>query len=87
MPEANKIINILQSQRSFGRGICEIQVNFRCSEITHCYNAWLDSYNSSDERFESTVVMISVVFFYLFVYLFIRLFSISLSITVLLFLF
>jgi hypothetical protein len=33
MPEANKIIDILQSDRSFGRVIREIQVNFRCSEI------------------------------------------------------
>jgi hypothetical protein len=67
MPEANKIIDILQSERSFGRVISEIQVNFRCSEIAHWYNTWLGSYNSSDGRFESTAVMINVVFFYLFV--------------------
>jgi hypothetical protein len=70
MPEANKIIDILQSERSFGRVICEIQVDFRCSEIAHWYNTWLRSYNSSDGRFESTAVMISVVV------LFICLFSI-----------
>jgi hypothetical protein len=52
---------------SFGRVVCEIQVNFRCSEIAHWYNTWLGSYNSSDGRFESTAVMINVVFFYLFV--------------------
>jgi hypothetical protein len=33
MPEANKIIDILQSERSFGRDIREKQVTFRCSEI------------------------------------------------------
>jgi hypothetical protein len=76
MPEANKIIDILQSERCFGRIIREIQVNFRRSEIAHWYNTWLGSYNSSDGRFESTALMIIVVFFYLFVYLFIRLFSI-----------
>jgi hypothetical protein len=83
MPEANKIIDILQSERSFGRVIHEIQVTFRCSEIAHWYDTWLGSYNSSDGKFQSTPVMISVVF----VYLFIRLFSIYLSLTVLLFLF
>jgi hypothetical protein len=71
MPEANKIIDILQSERSFGRVIREIQVNFRRSEITHWSNTWLGSYNSSDGRFESTTVMISVMFFLLFVYSFI----------------
>jgi hypothetical protein len=86
MPEVNKIIDILQSERSFDRVIHEIQVNFQQSEIAHWYNTWLGSYNSSEGRFESTTVMISVVFF-LFIYLFIRLFSIWLSITVLLFLF
>jgi hypothetical protein len=30
-----KIIDILQSERSFGRVIREIQVNFRCSGVTH----------------------------------------------------
>jgi hypothetical protein len=76
MTEANKIIDILQSERSFGRVIRGIQVNFRCREIAHWYNTWLGSYNSSDGKFESTAVMINVVvFFYLFVYLFIRLFS------------
>jgi hypothetical protein len=35
MPEANKIIYILQSERSFGRVIREIQVNLRCSETAH----------------------------------------------------
>jgi hypothetical protein len=70
VPEANKIIDILQSERSFGRIICEIQVNFRCSEIAHWYSTWLGSYNSSDRRFESTPVMINDVFFiYLFSYL------------------
>jgi hypothetical protein len=69
MPEENKIIDILQSEHSFGRVIREIQVNFRHSEIAHWYNTWLGSYKSSDGRFESTVVMISVVV------LFIRLFS------------
>jgi hypothetical protein len=68
MPEANKIIDILQSERSFGRGIREIQDNFRCSEIAHWYNTWLRNYNSSDGSFESTVLTINV--FYLFVYLF-----------------
>jgi hypothetical protein len=81
MPEANKIIDILQSERSFGRVIRDIQVNSQRSEILVWYNTWLGSYNSSDGRFESTVVMISVVV------LFIRLFSIYLIITVLLFLF
>jgi hypothetical protein len=77
MPEANKIIDILQSERSSGRVIREIQVNFRCNKTAHWYNTWLGSYNSSDGRFESTAVMINVVlFFYFFVYLFIRLFSI-----------
>jgi hypothetical protein len=41
--EANKIIDILQIERSFGRFIersfgrvlREIQVNFRCSEVAH----------------------------------------------------
>jgi hypothetical protein len=75
MPEANKIIDILQSERSFGRVIREIQVNFQCSEIAHWYNTWLGSCSPCDGRFESTAV-ISVVFFYLFVYLFIRLFRI-----------
>jgi hypothetical protein len=51
MPEANKIIDILQSERSFGRVMREIQVNFRHSEIAHWYNTWLDSYNLSDGRF------------------------------------
>jgi hypothetical protein len=71
MPEANKIIDILQSECSFGRVIREKQVNFRCSEIAHWYNTWLGSYSSSDGRFESTVVIISVVvlFIYLLVYL------------------
>jgi hypothetical protein len=68
MQEVNKIIDILQSERYFGRVIREIQVNFRRSEIAHSYNTWLGSYNSSDGRFESTPVTISVVFFiYLFV--------------------
>jgi hypothetical protein len=35
MPEANKIIDILQSELSFGKVLCEIQVNFQCSEIAH----------------------------------------------------
>jgi hypothetical protein len=70
VPEANKIIDFLQSERYFGRVIREIQVNFRGSEIAHWYNIWLGRYNSSDGRFGSTAVMISVVF------LFIRLFSI-----------
>jgi hypothetical protein len=35
MPEANKIIDILQSERSFGRVIREVQVNFRGSEVAH----------------------------------------------------
>jgi hypothetical protein len=35
MPEANKIIDILQSERPFGRVVREIQINFRCSEIAH----------------------------------------------------
>jgi hypothetical protein len=35
MPEANKINDILQSERSFGRVIREIQVNFLCSETAH----------------------------------------------------
>jgi hypothetical protein len=35
MPEANKIIDILQSERSFVRVIGEIQVNFRCGKIAH----------------------------------------------------
>jgi hypothetical protein len=35
MPEVNKIIDILQSEHSFGRVIREIQVNFRCSEIAN----------------------------------------------------
>jgi hypothetical protein len=63
----NKIIDILQSERSFG----EIQVNFQCSEIAHWYNTWLGSYNSCDGRFDSTAVMINVAFIYLFVHLFI----------------
>jgi hypothetical protein len=63
MPEANKIINILQSERSFGRVICKIQDNFRRREIAHWNNIWLGSYNKSDGRFESTPVMISVVLF------------------------
>jgi hypothetical protein len=72
VPEANKIIDILQSERSFGRVVHEIQVNFRRSEIAHWYNTWLGSYNSNDGRFESTAVVISVVLFfiYLFIYLF-----------------
>jgi hypothetical protein len=73
MPEAKKIIDILQSERSFGRVIREIQANFQSSEIAHWYNTWLGSYNSSVGRFESTAAMISVVFF---ISLFIRLFSI-----------
>jgi hypothetical protein len=44
MPEANKIINILQSERSFGRVIREIQVTLRGSEIARWYNTWLGSY-------------------------------------------
>jgi hypothetical protein len=76
MPEANKIIDILQSERYFGRVIREIQVHFWCSKIAHWYSTWLGSFNSFDGRFESTAVIISDVFFYLFVYLFIRLFSI-----------
>jgi predicted RNA-binding protein len=44
MPEVNKIIDILQSERSFGGVIREIQVNFRCIEIAHWYNTWLGSY-------------------------------------------
>jgi hypothetical protein len=68
MPKVNKIIDILQSERSFGRVIGEIQVNFQCSEVAHLYNTWLDGYNLCDGRFESTTVMISVVFFiYLFI--------------------
>jgi hypothetical protein len=68
MPEVNKIIDILQSERSFGRLISEIQVNFQCSKTAHWYGTWLGSYNSSDGKFESTAVMINVVFFiYLFV--------------------
>jgi hypothetical protein len=35
MPEANKIIDILQSERSFGRVMREIQGNFRRSERAH----------------------------------------------------
>jgi hypothetical protein len=70
MPEANKIIDILQSERSFGRDIREIQANFRFIEIAHWYDTWLGCYNSSDGRFESTAVMISVVFL-LFICLFI----------------
>jgi hypothetical protein len=35
MPEANKIIDVLQSERSFGRVIHEIQVHFQCSEIAY----------------------------------------------------
>jgi hypothetical protein len=35
MPEANKIIDILQSEHFFGRVIREIQANFRCSEIAY----------------------------------------------------
>jgi hypothetical protein len=69
VPEVNKIIDILQSERSFRRVIREIKVNFQCSEIAHWYNTWLGSYNSYNGRFESTAVMISVVFIYLFVYL------------------
>jgi hypothetical protein len=72
MPEANKIIDILQSERSFGRVIREIQVIFRWSEMAHWYNAWLGSYSSSDKSFEFTAVMINVVFFiYLFIYFFV----------------
>jgi hypothetical protein len=67
MPGANKIIDIRQSERSFGRVIREIQVNFQCSKIAHWYNTWLGSYNSSDGRFESTAVMKNVVVFYLFI--------------------
>jgi hypothetical protein len=74
VPEANKIIDILQSKCSFGRVIGEIQVNFRCSEIAHWYDTWLGYYNSCDSRFESTALMVSVVFFiYLFIYLFVYL--------------
>jgi hypothetical protein len=74
MPEANKIIDILQSERSFVRVIREIQVNFRCSEIAYWYNTWLGSCNSSDGRFEFTAVTVSVVFFiYLFIYIFVYL--------------
>jgi hypothetical protein len=68
VPEANKIVDIIQSERSFGGVIREIQVNFRCGEIAHWYNTWLGSYNSSDGRFESTAVMIIV---FLFIYLFV----------------
>jgi hypothetical protein len=35
MPEANEVTDILESKRSFGRVVLEIQVNFRCSEIAH----------------------------------------------------
>jgi hypothetical protein len=72
-PEANKIIDILQSERSFGRVIREIQVNFQCTEIAHWYNTWLGSYNSSDGRFDSTAMMINVfsLFICLFIYSFI----------------
>jgi hypothetical protein len=70
VPEADKIIDILQSEHSFVRVIREIQVNFRRSEIARWYNTWLGSYNSRDGRFKSTAVMISVVV------LFICLFSI-----------
>jgi hypothetical protein len=35
MPEANKIIDMLQSERYFGSVVREIQVNFRCCEIAH----------------------------------------------------
>jgi hypothetical protein len=37
MPEANKIIDILQSERSFGRVIREIQDYFLYSEIAHWF--------------------------------------------------
>jgi hypothetical protein len=74
MPEVNKIIDILQSKRSFGRVIRGIQANLRYCEIAHWYNTWLGYYNSSNGRLESTAVMISVVFFiYLFIYLFVYL--------------
>jgi hypothetical protein len=63
MPDANKIIDILQSERYCGKVIREIQVNFQCSEIAYWYNTWLGSYNSSDGTFEFTAVMVSVVFF------------------------
>jgi hypothetical protein len=75
MPEANKVIDILQIELSFGRVIREIQAHFRCSEIAHLYNKGQGSYNSNDGMFESTAMMINVVF-YLFVYLFIHSFSI-----------
>jgi hypothetical protein len=45
MPEANKIIDILQSECSFCRVIREIQAYFRGSEIAHWYNTWLGFYN------------------------------------------
>jgi hypothetical protein len=35
MPEANKIIDIFQSERSFGRVIREIQIQIYSSEIAH----------------------------------------------------
>jgi hypothetical protein len=66
VPEANKIIDSLQSERSFCRVIREIQINFRCSGIAHRYNTWLGNYNSSDARFESTPEMISFLFVCLF---------------------
>jgi hypothetical protein len=62
VPEANKIIGILKSERSFGKVIREIQVNFQSSETAHWYDTWLGSYNSSGQRFESTPGMINVVF-------------------------
>jgi hypothetical protein len=70
MPKTNKIIDIPQSERSFGRVIREIQVHFPCSKIAHWYNTWLGSYNSSDGRFESTAVMKNIVFLFicLFIY-------------------
>jgi hypothetical protein len=46
MLEVNKIIDILQSECSFGRVIGEIQVNFQCSEVARGNNTWLGSYNS-----------------------------------------
>jgi hypothetical protein len=72
MPEANKIIDILQSERCFGTVIREIQVHVQCNEIAHWCSTWLGSYNLSDGRFESPAVMISVflfICFCLFVYL------------------
>jgi hypothetical protein len=56
--------------------LAELHVKYKLISdvVKYWYDTWLGS--SSDGRFESTPVMISVVFFYLFVYLFIRFFSI-----------